>query len=203
MSIIVPSVTTLLFDIHGVFFLDSEERFEKIANDALVTDEELREALYRDGIWETYKRGRCSETEYWQSVRRHLPDASPATPDWLRRRMDDTVDVDRKLVAFVAALRPRFRVAALSNAGAELERRLQHHRIDDCFELILNSHRIGMAKPEEPVYAYAAKQLGVAWREVLFIDDKERNTAVAADMGFRTHVYTGLESFVEAVSALR
>ena len=202
MAIHAPAVTTLLFDIHGVFFLDSEERFAEIAADARVTSDELRDALYRNGIWEDYKRGRCSEAEYWQSVCGHLPAASPAAPDWLRRRMDGTIDVDRALAAFVATLRPRFRVAALSNAGAELERRLKQHGILGIFECIMNSHRLGMAKPEEQVYAHAANRLVVDPREVLFIDDKERNTAVAAGMGFQTHVYADLTQFADAARRL-
>lgn len=75
--------------------------------------------------------------------------------------MDLVDEVDKELVCFVQTLRTKYRVAALSNAGADLERRLTHFEFFDSFEVVVNSHRVHMAKPDEEIYLFTADQLGV------------------------------------------
>ncbi len=115
----------------------------------------------------------------------------------------DRVDlVDEELVAWARGIRAGHRLAALSNAGADLERRLDHFGLADVFEVVLNSHRLGLAKPERAIYQLAIDRLGVPPEQILFVDDKERNTAVAEQMGFRTHTYLSLRGLQTALARI-
>jgi putative hydrolase of the HAD superfamily len=128
-----------------------------------------------------------------------MPDSFCGTPASLRDEMDGVDTVNAPLAAWVRTLRPRYRVAAVSNAGADLERRLRRFEILDLFEWVVNSHRVQQAKPDPEIYARAAARLRLAPESILFVDDKERNTLAATELGFNTHVYRGLEPLQAAL----
>ncbi len=188
-------IATLLFDIHGVFLLRSEKRYRSLADNFGISPEVLTSAIFANGLWDGYKCGDMVEDDFWSTVVFRLPDTFSGTPASLRDEMDLVDEVDEELVGLVQTLRAQYRVAALSNAGADLERRLKHFHFYDLFETVINSHHVHMAKPDEAIYRMAANRLGVLPQEILFIDDKERNTLVADQLGFNTHVYTDVKSF--------
>jgi len=194
-------IAALLFDIHGVFLLRSEKRYRSLAGNFGISPEVLTSAIFANGLWEGYKCGDMAEDYFWSTVVSRLPVTFSGTPTFLRDEMDLVDEVDEGLVGLVQTLRAQYRVAALSNAGADLERRLKHFHFYDLFEIVINSHHVHMAKPDEAIYRMAANRLGVLPHEILFIDDKERNTLVADRLGFNTHVYTDLKSFKAYLSS--
>jgi len=58
----------VLFDIHGVFFLESDEKVESLLTEFGITHTEWRTAR-RLGGWNEYKRGVMSEADYWNRLR--------------------------------------------------------------------------------------------------------------------------------------
>jgi putative hydrolase of the HAD superfamily len=61
---------------------------------------------------------------------------------------------------------------------------------------VANSHRIGAAKPEAESYQRALEMLGARPEEVLFIDDKDRNTSAAEALGIASHLHHDAETLV-------
>ena len=54
---------------------------------------------------------------------------------------------------------------------------------------VMLSHEIGIRKPDEQIYSYALEQLGRQPGQVMFIDDDERNVAVARKLGMNGVVF--------------
>jgi FMN phosphatase YigB (HAD superfamily) len=119
------------------------------------------------------------------------------TGDWssLCSQFEHSVGLDTGLYELAMKLKQRFQVHALSNAGAELERRLQHYGISELFGTVINSHRVKMAKPDQEIYRLTSELVKAKPEEILFVDDKYRNTRVAEMLGFQTHIYTTAKSF--------
>jgi putative hydrolase of the HAD superfamily len=181
-------IQAIVFDIGGVFLHPDPSRVpvpEHLRQDLLG----LSEGWNADELWERYKRGGLAEEEYWKTRARTI--VRPDAPDWttLRDWWDDAVTLDVALRDLARSLSRTTRLAALSNAGAELERRLVRHELADLFEVVVNSHRVGMAKPEEAIYRHIAERLRLSPDRLLFIDDKPRNLDAAATVGLHTHQY--------------
>lgn len=66
-----------------------------------------------------------------------------------------------------------------------------HHRIHDLFEVIVNSARVGVAKPDARIYHHAAKAIGLDPSACLHIDDLPHNIAGAQAAGFQAVHYNG------------
>jgi len=104
--------------------------------------------------------------------------------------------VDPGMAQLVAALHGEYRLAILSNWDDRLELLLEHHELSRYFDVIFNSHSIGMAKPDEETYRYVLEQLELSPSELLFIDDKERNTRVAEKLGISSIVFRDVAGLV-------
>jgi putative hydrolase of the HAD superfamily len=108
-------------------------------------------------------------------------------------------EVDADVLAIVQALREVVPVALVSNATSRLESDLDQLGIADAFDLIVNSSRIGFAKPDERIFRHAAGQLDVSLDECLFIDDTLRHVEGASRLGLRTIHFTGAADLRRAV----
>ena len=191
-------ITTIVFDIGGVFFHQPRELEDEFWRRFGITDPTLTDDMMHGGeLWDAYKRGRMTEREYWTTLLGTLTPQYEGSWATICRAYDGAVVLDAQLVNLVKRLKLQYHVHALSNAGAELERRLRDFWIADLFGEVINSHYIRMAKPDEAIYRYACMRVGAEPQEILFVDDKSRNTRVAAQVGFYTHEYTTAAAFEE------
>jgi HAD superfamily hydrolase (TIGR01509 family) len=93
----------------------------------------------------------------------------------------------------LAELRPRFRLAALSNSN-ELHWRTNERvlQIPALFEKALSSHELGYHKPDVRIYARALEELRVQPEAVAFFDDNLPNVEAAASFGMAAHHVQGV-----------
>lgn len=103
--------------------------------------------------------------------------------------------------AVAAARRAGIRTGLLSNSwgthdqpvdpagGSDEEhtpRRLDgypRHRFAELFDAVVISGEVGMRKPDEDIYLFAAEQLGLPPSACVFVDDLDRNVEVAERLG--------------------
>ena len=71
--------------------------------------------------------------------------------------------------------------------------------LEQHFDVILESSKIGFAKPEARAYEIAATELGVRLDECIFIDDREHYLEGAAHVGMKTVLYTDVESCIAQI----
>lgn len=80
---------------------------------------------------------------------------------------------NEKLLAFIATLKPEYKVGLLSNVSGRdrLGIRFETGQLDALFDTIVASGDEGFVKPQPEIYTIAATRLGVDPSECVFIDD--------------------------------
>jgi len=118
-------------------------------------------------------------------------------PNMMRGPIDETVSV-------LSELRERgYRLYALTNWSADTFPHARG-RFDflDWFEHIVVSGELNLIKPDPAIFRHAIERCALEPARTLFIDDSEKNTAVAAAEGFRVHHFTGADRLREELSPL-
>jgi putative hydrolase of the HAD superfamily len=110
--------------------------------------------------------------------------------------------VDAEVLELVAGLRGRYTVALLTNGTTRVEEELRTLRIDDRFDHVFNSARIGYAKPDRRVFEHAVGVLGYRPHECVFTDDSALKLAGAHEIGMHAVHFTGVETLVAELQRL-
>jgi putative hydrolase of the HAD superfamily len=107
------------------------------------------------------------------------------------------------MIELMAALRAEgYRMALVTNNVREWEPRWRAMApIDDIFELVIDSARVGMRKPDPEIYELTVQRLGVPAAACLFVDDLEPNCAGAREAGMQAVVYRDPEQATTDIRA--
>lgn len=199
-------VTTILFDVGGVILrpLDAEaarERREALAQSlGFGSGDEMWMHFYTSEEWTLCKTGRMARVEMWERLLRPYGITEREEQEGFLAELHHGEDVHPEMERLIARLHGRFRLGILSNWDEELESILEEKvGISHYFEAIVNSSRIGVAKPDEEAFRIALERLGARPGEVFFIDDQERNTEAAEELGMAAHTFRGMVGLVEAL----
>ncbi|MFB8003543.1 HAD-IA family hydrolase [Nocardia sp. NPDC056000] len=93
-------------------------------------------------------------------------------------------------------------VALVSNGTTRLEQDLTRQGLSGLADILINTARIGYAKPDPRVYQITSEQIGVPLHRCLFIDDTEINVATARDLGMIAVHYRQLDDLRNALHDL-
>lgn len=110
--------------------------------------------------------------------------------------------IDEDMLRLIDRLRSRMRVGLLSNATTRLERDLETLDLAGHFDLICNSARMAMAKPDMEIFLQAAERLGVPPGRCIFVDDTQANVEAAARAGLAAIHFTGMTSLLDSLKRL-
>jgi FMN phosphatase YigB (HAD superfamily) len=113
--------------------------------------------------------------------------------DWERHREDERLGVlienlwpyerlNTALAQFLVTLRPRYKVAILSNGGSR-EAMNRKFRLNELVDLQVFDGEEGVAKPDSRIYQRIITRLGVQPEESVFVDDTECNIDAAQRLG--------------------
>lgn len=188
----------VLFDMGGVFFQKDEQEWNAVLRQCDVTPEALHRIRASD-LYQTYKRGDMTESDFLESVRDLFPEDWAHTPRHLFMSLCLARQLNKSLVAALDQLRRDYRVGVLSNSDSFLELRLKQFGIYDRFEFVINSYRIRMKKPDPAIFRYALDKIGLPADEILFIDDKPANIAAAESLGMHGHVFVSTADLTTAL----
>jgi epoxide hydrolase-like predicted phosphatase len=111
--------------------------------------------------------------------------------------------LDRELVDYFSALRPRFRTAILSNAwdGAR-DLFTGKFGLASSFDKIIISAEEKLAKPDPKIYKLAADRLGVKPHETVFVDDFLVNVVGAREVGMKSIQYSSTPQIIQELDSL-
>jgi putative hydrolase of the HAD superfamily len=73
--------------------------------------------------------------------------------------------------------------------------------VDDLFDVVVDSSRVGMRKPDPRIFELTCERLGVAPQRCLFVDDLACNVDAAAELGM--HVIQCLDPVSVADDVVR
>jgi putative hydrolase of the HAD superfamily len=113
-------------------------------------------------------------------------------------------DFDRDVIDLVHRLKATHKAGVLSNTTLMLEEHvLIPNGIHDIWDVIINSARVGVAKPDARIYEIAAERIGVQPAECVHIDDLEHNVRGAEAAGFGAVHHGGdFQELTKALNAL-
>jgi putative hydrolase of the HAD superfamily len=172
-------IRALVFDIGGVFFpWPAEEYFT-----------EWGKRLGVDGarLWhgpdiEAANLGGITAEEYSRRCAARLDVQEAAVHALMEHAFAG--EVNEEMVAFAYRLRPRYRLAALTNTWS-FGRALIERKLPGLFDLVVSSAEEGVRKPTARIYEILLERLGAAPGEVVFVDDVEENLTPARALGMR------------------
>jgi epoxide hydrolase-like predicted phosphatase len=186
-------IKAVVFDFGGVFDSKHESLagFTDAAGRYGLAPQAFYDRLYSGEAWQEAKVGMISGREYWRRIMTELGHAAEDDVDAFRQALFAGHTLDGAVVALAERLHGRFPLGLLSNATDELEGLLEEqYGIHHLFDVVVNSARAKVAKPDPRAYQLVLDGLGVAADEALFIDDKQRNIAAAEALGIPSILFT-------------
>ena len=198
-------IEAIIFDFGGVFDQQHEtlEGFRAAAARYGIEPQAFYDHLYGEA-WQQAKVGAMTGRDYWRAVMTSLGHAESDDLDAFLADLFAGRHLDRDVVALAERLGQRFPLGLLSNATDELESLLEvEYGIHHLFDVVVNSARVGVAKPDPRAYHLVLDGLGVAPREALFIDDKPRNVRAAEELGIATILFTDAAALERELIAAR
>jgi len=180
------TVRAVFFDFGGVVARLDRELLAAFERRHGLPQGSFLRALYTIPEWKAAEVGQGSEDAWMEAAKRKLDEfAGRVLPEIGEERTTMWRTLDEDVVRLIQRLRPRYGVGLISNATDRLERELRHyHKIDGLFNVIVNSWRVGVAKPHARIYRLAAERMGVEPTACVHIDDLAHNVEGARQAGF-------------------
>ena len=198
-----PTYDVVLLDLGGVVidFSGPVELVELVAEP--LTAAEIKRLWGEDPCVATLERGDSSGEEFarcflerWQ-LDLAADEFLERFAGWTKRWLPGAQEV-------LAALRPRYHLACLSNSNPiHWQRNFAVHRIHEHFRTCLASHELHALKPEPEIFARALGRLGAKASEVVFFDDSPVNVEGARAFGIDAHRVDGPAELRDKLNELR
>lgn len=197
------TIRALIFDVGGVLLHLPHRTVQATWEQRLgLPPHAIGAALWGSEIGRQATLGRVAPEEVWAAMGRTL-DLTLAQVALIQETCFADEELDPVMVALLQRLRPHYRLALLTNAW-----RGGRHVLTERFPLaplvddIVISAEVGLAKPDPAIYRLALDRLEVAPHEALFVDDKERNTRAAANLGIVTVCFETTPQTIGAIERL-
>jgi len=196
-------IRAIFFDFGGVVARLDRDLLAAFETRHGLSEGSFIKALYTIPEWKAAELGEETEEAWLEAARRKLDEvAGRPMPDFLEERSWMWRRLDEDVVRLIEQLGARYDVGLLSNATFRLDDELSgYHKIDGLFKVIVNSSRVGMAKPDARIYQLAAERIGAEPSACVHIDDLPHNVEGAREAGFRGIHHNG--DFAALTSELR
>jgi putative hydrolase of the HAD superfamily len=186
-------IQAIFFDFGGVLGLWDRAYVAAFEHEYGLKEGAVLKALYGTPGWRDAEVGRIDVNDWLSEVETALAGASQkpvpsAHSVWSRL----WTDFDRDVIDLAVRLRAAYKVGVLSNTTVMLEGQvLAPNGILDMWDVIVNSARVGIAKPNAGIYHHAAQAVGLDPSACVHIDDLPHNVEGARAAGFAAVHYTG------------
>jgi putative hydrolase of the HAD superfamily len=176
-----------------------------------VTLEDVGDAMARIGQREgrnplfEVEKGLLSEAEFVRRLESELGDE--VTLGSFRETYFDHLHPNGRMVDYMRSLKSRgLRMALLTNNIREWEPhwRAKVPEIDEIFDVVVDSSRVGMRKPEPEIYELTLERLGdgLTAQECIFVDDVELNCQTARELGMHAVLFDDTEQAITELERL-
>ncbi|MFB7907538.1 HAD family hydrolase [Kitasatospora sp. NPDC056076] len=148
--------------------------------------------------------GRIGRAEWVDSIARGLADrVSEETARGLAEAFAHSpFRADEVVVELLRRVREHCRVVLVTNATVWLDEDLAFLGLTDLADEVVNSSRVGSAKPDRRIYEIAAGRAGARPERCLFVDDRQENVDAAVALGMTGVLYRGPEDLRRALAPL-
>jgi putative hydrolase of the HAD superfamily len=204
-----PEIRAIYWDIGGVLLTngwDHEERARVLAQFAIPREEYDARHEEANDRWE---RGELSDDEFLQQTV-FFKERSFTPADFIRAVREQSKWLPGGAKNVIAALRQSnlpnsggLKMAMLNNESGPLnDYRIEKFGLAEYFDGFFCSAYLGMRKPEPRIFRAGAAMLHFKPEECVFVDDRDKNCAAAAEVGMHAIQYKGEEALKDALRAL-
>jgi epoxide hydrolase-like predicted phosphatase len=181
----------IIFDFGGVFTKTAQRAkiFRQCEAQLGLAESEMASILFTGAHWWDLSTGKTSADEYWQHVAHALGGKIPGVLEPFNHNPFAYEALNERMVGLGRQLHKHFCTALLSNATIYLDTLLAEHNLISLFDIVVNSARVGLRKPDPAIFELTLDSMSLAPAQCLFIDDKERNTKAADALGLQTIVF--------------
>ena len=177
-------IRAVAFDLGGVFFpWPDREYFTRWEERLRLQRGSLDALLWHGPDIEAANVGALSAEEYFSRCAFRLGTSEGVVREMIEHAFAPEI-VDEELVTFARSLRPRLRVAALTNTWSFGRRLAGERGIADLFDVFVGSAEAGVRKPDSRVFELLLRKLELQAAEVAFVDDTRENLESARSLGF-------------------
>jgi len=209
-----PAIQAIISDWGGVLtspLLGSFNRFQERADVPLESlGAAMRRITERNGENPLFpmERGEVSEAEFLAAIGAEIEaDLGRAVPmATFAEHFFAGLEVNTPMVECLARAKAErgMRLALLTNNVREWEprwRAMLPAEPDELFDVVVDSSRVALRKPDPRIYALTLARLGLPAEVCVFVDDLEPNIAAAAAMGLRTVWFQDTEQAIAELDA--
>jgi putative hydrolase of the HAD superfamily len=205
-------IKAVISDFGGVVTQPLIEGFKRAHADLGVPIEALGQAMQLTAaraseppLW-TLERGQMTEADFISGLEEALAEVMgrPVTLDGYGARLMGELEPNEPLLARYRELRSQgVRLAILTNNVREWHDIWRAaFKIDELFELVVDSAFEGTRKPEPRIYEVTLSRLGLQAQDCAFIDDVEVNVTAALDLGLHGIHFRTTDQVLEELDAL-
>ncbi len=186
-------IEAVFFDFGGVIGKLDRDEIRRLESSYGLQENDLLRSIYGIPEWRKAETGRIPDEEWIAAANRTLDEkAGRPVPQLHEEWRQLWHGFDDDVVNLITTLGPRYRVGLISNSTKRLEGELLGPTgLGELFEIVVNSARVGIAKPDTRIYHHAADQMGVEYSACVHIDDLQPNIDGAIEAGFSAIHYEG------------
>jgi putative hydrolase of the HAD superfamily len=203
-------IRSVMFDFGGVITdspFDAFQRYEEAQGLAVGTIRTINSTNPHDNAWAQLERGDVDMAEFCRLFEGealalgHRVDAVAVMAGLVGEVRPAMVEVVRRCAA-------QFKTACLTNnfvlsgTADQAAARPDIAEIYALFDLVLESSKVGVRKPDPRFYQMACEMLAVAPDEVVYLDDLGINLKPARAMGMHTIKVAAPDEAIEALSSI-
>ena len=154
---------------------------------------QLVEIVHNNPLGQQALIGQITAEDFWLDVGQQL-DLSPEDAARLRTDFSNADAWDKRLLALIQSLRPRFKMGIISGAMSDARRVVQAQVDTNLFDVMVFSAEEGVQKPDPVIYQRTLSRLGVEAPEAIFIDDWLESVEGARRVGMHgIHYVAGID----------
>ncbi|KAI1719837.1 haloacid dehalogenase-like hydrolase domain-containing protein [Ditylenchus destructor] len=170
----------VLFDMGGVLIRYKDPSAYDRLMLASLNNREIAKGL------QNFDNGILSVSELKHLLREVIPGLPENVDDIENAKVENHAILNHDILRIVTTLRQYgLKAAIVTNNGYWTPKKKRTVLISDTsnFDLVIESCKLGMRKPNQEIYRFAANQLRLKPQECIFVDDMELNCRGAADAG--------------------
>jgi putative hydrolase of the HAD superfamily len=186
-------VDALILDMDGVVRHWDPDHFRTTVEALGLTREQFGSVAFEERLLGSAMTGAISAEQWADEIGKRIGERHGSDPVAVASAFtalgwsidDEVVDLVREVRAAGKA-----KVALFSNASTRLEADLETCGLDGAFDVVFNSARLGLAKPDPQAFLAVARALDTAPERCLFVDDTTVNVEGAREAGMQAEAFT-------------
>jgi len=183
------TIKALIWDMEGVILHNRSGDLSTLVAEQLGAPVEKTTEIFFSETNDRGDLGKISQDEFWNYVLDQLGKPRSMKPI-LERIFDEELYVDRDLLDRIHEYHKTLKIGAISNFSSDMREKLEGTwAVGDAFDEVIISCEVGMVKPDPRIYLLMLDRLDAAPREAVFIDDRPKNIAGAAEVGLHTILF--------------